>query len=74
MSSSTTEILKPTIVTTKTPDTLKSLVADTSRYFVTADEIIKPTEARERFRKHFLQVYAYLKLHQVPLYADANDD
>jgi hypothetical protein len=33
-----------------------SLVTDKSKYFVTADEILQPSEARERFRKHFLQV------------------
>lgn len=32
------------------------LIDDKSRFFVTADEILKPTEARERFRKHFLTV------------------
>ncbi|KAI5793135.1 S-adenosyl-L-methionine-dependent methyltransferase [Geopyxis carbonaria] len=33
---------------------MPTLINDKSRYFVTAEEIMKPTEARERFRKHFL--------------------
>lgn len=33
------------------------LIEDTTRYFVTADDILKPSEPRERFRKHFLSVY-----------------
>lgn len=38
-----------------------TLITDKSRYFVTAEEILQPSEARETFRNHFLAVF-------VPLY------